>query len=59
VCPADPQSKSWHQAAVRIAKADLVPTEANPVEEYASFADLEVACATVCHQVNAPPVPSH
>ena len=53
--PADPQSKGGTEASVRIAKADLVPTEANLVEEYASFADLEAAYAMFCHQVNARP----
>jgi transposase len=53
--PADPQSKGGTEASVRIAKADLVPTEANLVEEYASFADLEAACAMFCDQVNARP----
>jgi hypothetical protein len=33
---ADPQSKGGSEATVRIAKADLVPTDANLGEEYAS-----------------------
>lgn len=40
---------------MRIAKADLVPTEANLLAEYATFAELEVACARFCAEVNARP----
>ena len=42
-CPADLQSKGGVEATVRIAKADLVPTEANLLEQYATFAELEHA----------------
>jgi hypothetical protein len=41
---ADPESKGGSEATVRIAKADLVPTEANLLEEYPTFAALEGAC---------------
>jgi transposase len=41
--PADPQSKGGVEATVRIAKADLLPTEANLLEQYATFAELEHA----------------
>jgi len=51
--PADPQSKGGAEATVRIAKADLVPTEANLLEQYATFAELEHACRGFCEQVNA------
>ncbi|MCI0686911.1 MAG: IS21 family transposase [Sporichthyaceae bacterium] len=51
--PADPQSKGGTEASVRIAKADLVPTEANLLEQYATFDDLQKACAAFCEQVNA------
>jgi hypothetical protein len=37
----DPQSKGAAEATVRIAKADLVPTEANLRDEYATFAEVE------------------
>jgi hypothetical protein len=37
---------------VRIAKADLVPTDANLREKYASFAELRGGCAVFCQQVN-------
>ena len=36
--PFDPESKGGTEATVKIAKADLVPAEANLREEYASFA---------------------
>jgi transposase len=51
--PADPQTKGGSEAAVRIAKADLVPTEANLLEQYASFAELEWACRAFCDEVNS------
>lgn len=53
--PADPASKGGTEATVRISKADLVPTEANLREEYASFAELEAACVEFCEQVNTRP----
>jgi transposase len=53
--PADPQSKGGAEATVRIAKADLVPTEANLRDEYATFAELETACAEFCAEVNDRP----
>jgi transposase len=51
--PADPQSKGGSEATVRIAKADLVPTSANLLAEYRTFAQLEAACREFCEQVNA------
>ncbi|GAA5102901.1 IS21 family transposase [Haloechinothrix salitolerans] len=51
--PADPQSKGGSEATVRIAKADLVPTEANLREHYPSFGALEGACREFCDAVNA------
>jgi hypothetical protein len=51
--PADPASKGGSEASVRVAKADLVPTEANLLDEYASFAELEVACAGFTAEINA------
>jgi len=53
--PADPQTKGGSEATVRIAKANLVPTAANLLAQYASFADLEEACRTFCGQVNGRP----
>jgi hypothetical protein len=51
--PYDPASKGGSESTVKLAKADLVPTDANLLEEYAGFADLEEACAAFCEQVNA------
>ena len=51
--PYDPESKGGSESTVRIAKADLVPTEANLRPEYASFAQLEAACTAFCDRVNA------
>jgi hypothetical protein len=51
--PADPQSKGGAENTVKIAKADLVPTSANLLDEYATFADLEAACQQFTDEVNA------
>lgn len=51
--PADPQSKGGSEATVKIAKADLVPTEHNLRADYADFQALERACAEFCDRVNA------
>jgi hypothetical protein len=51
--PADPASKGGSENTVKIAKADLVPTEANLLPAYELFAELEIACASFCEQVNA------
>jgi transposase len=53
--PADPASKGGSENAVKIAKADLVPCEANLLPQYANFAELEAACALFCKQVNTRP----
>lgn len=50
--PYDPESKGGAEATVRIAKADLVPTQANLRGQYATFAELADACAAWCEQVN-------
>ena len=57
--PADPQSKGGTEATVRIAKADLVPTEANLLEQYATFASLQKACAAFCDRGQRPAAPGH
>src|SRR4051812_41335937 len=51
--PADPESKGGSEATVRIAKADLVPTEHNLRGEYENFAQLEHACIELGDRVNA------
>ena len=50
--PADPQSKGGSEATVKIAKADLVPTDHNLRDEYADFAALELACEPFMAEVN-------
>ena len=50
--PADPASKGGTESSVKISKADLVPTDTNLLEEYATFAELEVACEAFCEKVN-------
>ena len=51
--PYDPESKGGAEATVRIAKADLVPTEANLLPGYDSFAELADACRQWCDAVNS------
>jgi hypothetical protein len=53
--PADPQTKGGSENTVKIAKADLVPTDANLLADYGSFAQLEQACRELGEQVNGRP----
>jgi len=53
--PYDPETKGGSESTVKVAKADLVPTEANLLDNYESFAALEEACVAFCHRVNARP----
>jgi hypothetical protein len=53
--PYDPETKGGVEATVKIAKRDLVPTEANLVEDYRSFGELVDACDGFCERVNARP----
>jgi transposase len=50
--PFDPESKGGSEASVRIAKADLVPTEANLLDAYPDMAALTAACDAFCVSVN-------
>ncbi|MDO5745912.1 MAG: IS21 family transposase [Micrococcaceae bacterium] len=50
--PADPASKGGSESSVKIAKADLVPTDANLLDAYDSFVELEQACEAFCDMVN-------
>ena len=50
--PADPERRGGSEATIRIAKADLVPTDHNRRDAYGSFAELEHACAVFCERVN-------
>ncbi|PZR70215.1 MAG: IS21 family transposase [Solirubrobacterales bacterium] len=53
--PADPQSKGGSEATVRVAKADLVPTDHNLREEYEDWQALEQACEQFMADVNTRP----
>jgi transposase len=53
--PADPQSKGGSEATVRVATADLVPTDHNLRPEYETFGELEVACQELMAEVNTRP----
>jgi hypothetical protein len=53
--PADPQSKGGSEATVKIAQADLVPTDHNLREEYADWGALEQACQELMADVNTRP----
>ncbi len=50
--PADPQSKGGSEATVKIAKADLVPTDHNLLGAYSSMLELENACQQWMSDVN-------
>jgi transposase len=52
---ADPESKGGSEATVRVAKADLVPTEANLLPAYGAFSELATACERFCDEVNGRP----
>ena len=62
--PFDPESKGGVEATVKVAKADLVPTDANLRPAYGSFAELEAECRRWGEHINgrlhretgAPPV---
>ncbi|MBD0743596.1 IS21 family transposase [Streptomyces sp. CBMA152] len=51
--PADPETKGGSEATVRIAKADLVPTDVNLLDHYKTFGELEAACRHFCEEVNS------
>ncbi len=50
--PADPASKGGVENTVKLAKADIVPTEVNLADVYGSFAELEAACTAFMSLVN-------
>jgi transposase len=50
--PCDPESKGGSESTVRIAKADLVPTDANLRDDYGSWAELVAACEMFMDKVN-------
>lgn len=53
--PYDPETKGGSESTVKIAKADLVPTEANLLDDYPDFAALVTATDGFCEKVNARP----
>ena len=48
----DPESKGGSESTVRIAKADLVPTDANLRDDYESWIELVDACNAFMDKVN-------
>ena len=50
---ADPQAKGGSESTVKIAKADLVPTDANLLPGYASFGQLIDACDEFLVRINS------
>lgn len=50
--PADPESKGGSESTVRVAKADLVPTEYNLLKAYDSFPALVRSCDDLCQELN-------
>jgi len=44
--PADPASKGGVENAVKLAKADIVPTDTNLLAQYDTFADVQEACSS-------------
>lgn len=53
--PFDPATKGGVERSVAIAKGDLVPSDTNLVEEYASFGQLQAACDAFMTEVNQKP----
>ena len=53
--PADPQSKGGSEATVKLAKADLVPTDHNLRDQYVDWQALEAACLEFMADVNTRP----
>src|SRR4029078_10009536 len=51
--PAAPASKGGVENAVKLAKADIVPTDTNLLPQYGTFAELETACSTFVTEINA------
>lgn len=53
--PYDPESKGGSESTVKIAKADLVPTDANLLDDYGRFGQLGQACRDLGVEVNTRP----
>ncbi|GAB90143.1 transposase [Gordonia rhizosphera NBRC 16068] len=50
--PADPATKGGVENAVKLAKADIVPTDTNLLQAYESFADVVAACEQFMLEIN-------
>jgi transposase len=50
--PADPESKGGSESTVKLAKADLVPTDHNLLDGYESWDQLQAACEAFMATVN-------
>ena len=50
--PADPESKGGAESTVRLAKADLVPTDHNLLADYRSWDEVVAACEAFMAMVN-------
>jgi transposase len=50
--PYDPESKGGSEHTVKIAKAEVVPTSANLLDDYPGIVDLADACLEFCDRVN-------
>jgi hypothetical protein len=50
--PADPESKGGAESTVKLAKADIVPTDHNLRDDYATWAELVEACEAFMNKVN-------
>jgi transposase len=53
--PYDPESKGGSESTVRLAKADIVPTDANLLDDYERFDQVEAACAAAMDRFNTRP----
>ena len=51
--PADPASKGGVENAVKLAKADIVPTETNLLPQYGTFSEVEAACSAFGVEINS------
>lgn len=50
--PYDPESKGGSESTVKLAKADILPTDFNLRGHYASFVELEAACVETMDRLN-------
>ena len=53
--PYDPESKGGSESSVKVAKADLVPTEYNLLDDYDTMGEFEMACRALMATLNGRP----